>query len=102
MNSDLAAADDPLIVVRRQYNDHRMAGYRLSRISGLHWSSLSGGARRLANRTYMHGYVFCDAMESGELGHSCVHGPPPHRIKVCITQKYNERTFKNLLSVCPK
>ena len=41
----------------------------------------------------MHGYVLCDRMIDGELGHSCRHGPAPHRIKICITKKGNEAVF---------
>ena len=44
-----------------------------------------------ANRHYLHGYVWCDGMIAGELAHRCSHGPPPHRITVCVTKKGNER-----------
>ena len=95
-------AADLLIDVRRQWNDWRHASYRLSQIGGLHWDNMSGGLGASAPQLFMHGYVMCDAMESGELAHSCTHGPPPHRIKVCITKKGNEAVFSELLARCPK
>lgn len=33
--------------------------------------------------------VWCDGMVEGELDHSCEHGPPPHRVKVCVVAKDN-------------
>jgi hypothetical protein len=40
----------------------------------------------------VHAYVQCDAeLLRGELPHSCVHGPPPHRIKVCVVAKDNTK-----------
>jgi len=93
---------EPLVWVRRHYNDFQHAAYRLSDISGLHWDDVSGGVRARANRRYLHGYVLCDAMQEGELAHSCRHGPPPHRIKVCITKTGNKEVFSQLLAICPK
>jgi hypothetical protein len=40
--------------------------------------------------------VWCDSFTSGEVEHSCVHGPPPHRIKVCIVKKSNRSLFPTL------
>jgi hypothetical protein len=77
---------------RRQFDDHRHAAYRLEDVSGWHWSDISGGVQHRANRHYLHAYVMCDGMIAGELAHSCEHGPPPHRTKVCITKKGNENS----------
>jgi hypothetical protein len=44
-----------------------------------------------------------DGMLSGKIAHSCKHGPPPHKVKVCITKKYNEKVWPPVLSkVGPK
>ena len=83
--------DSPIVSVRRQWNDWRHATYRLDDIAGLHWSSVSDGVQAAAPRAFVHGYVLCDRMIDGELGHSCRHGPAPHRIKICIPKKGNER-----------
>ena len=87
----LAAEPSPIVWVRRQFDDHRHAAYRLGDVKRWHWSNISGGIQHQANRYYLHAYVMCDGMIAGELAHRCIHGPPPHRIKVCITKKGNEK-----------
>ena len=86
-----AADDEPVIWVRRQWNDYRDAKYRLSEVSNLHWTDTSGGVRARAPRDFIHGYVSCDGMLEGELAHSCAHGSGPHYIKVCIVKKANSK-----------
>jgi hypothetical protein len=82
----LAAEPGPIVWVRRQFDHHRHAAYRLADVRGWHWSNISGGINHLANRYYLHAYVMCDGMIAGELAHRCIHGPPPHRIK-CASPK---------------
>ena len=82
-------SDDAVIAVRRQWNDRRIATYRLRDISELQWGRTSGGTRARTPQLFVHGYVMCDAMIGGKLAHSCSHGPAPHRIKVCLTRKGN-------------
>jgi hypothetical protein len=61
-------SEEPLVWVRRQWNDWRRAQYKLSDVTGLHWDSFSGGGvRATAPRSFLHGYVLCDAMVAGEL-----------------------------------
>lgn len=89
----------PIVRVRRQWNDWREAAYRFEDIAGLHWDTESGGINATAPQPFLHGYVMCDGMVSGELAHSCMHGKGPHRIKVCIVKKANEpEVFKRLLN----
>ena len=96
------AAEPGLIVwVRRQFNNRRRAAYRMSDLSGLHWSGRSGGTRRRANRLYLHAYVWCDAMIAGAVAHSCRHGKGPHRIKVCITKVDNKKTWEEIEGAAP-
>jgi hypothetical protein len=40
-------------------------------------------------------------MIAGDLAHSCEHGPPPHRIKVCITKKGNEKFWRTIEQAAP-
>ncbi len=77
--------------VRRQWNDWRLALYRVDQLENVHWDRISGGVEAVAPQPFLHGYVMCTEMLEGELGHSGVHGPCPHRIKVCITKKGNDR-----------
>jgi hypothetical protein len=88
---------DVTVQVRRQWNDWAIATYRLSDIAELHWSRQGGGLRHRTPRAFLHGYVMCDQKIAGRLSHSCKHGPPPHRIKICITKKGNEGIFGELL-----
>lgn len=97
----LAAEPGPIVWVRRQFDDHRHAAYRLADVKGWHWSNISGGVQHQANRYYLHAYVMCDGMIAGELAHRCEHGPPPHRIKVCITKKGNEKFWREIEAVGP-
>lgn len=97
----LAAEPGPVVWVRRQFDDHRHAAYRLADVDGWHWSNISGGVMHRANRYYLHGYVWCDGMIAGVLSHSCQHGPPPHRVKVCVTRKGNEKLWPSLGAVAP-
>lgn len=88
----------PIVRVRRQWNDNREADYRYDEVTGLHWATESGGINATAPQPFIHGYVYCDAMVSGELAHSCMHGRGPHRIKICIVKKANKpAVFKRLL-----
>jgi hypothetical protein len=97
----IAAEPGSVVWVRRQFNNRKHAAYRLADVSKWHWSNFSGGIGRKANRHYLHGYVWCDAMLAGKLGHSCQHGPPPHHIKVCITKKGNEKVWRDIEAVAP-
>ena len=97
------AAEPGLVVwVRRQFNNRRRrAAYRMSDLAALHWSSVSGGKRRRANRAYLHAYVWCDGSIIGAVKHSCRHGPGPHRIKVCITKVDNKTHWREIEGAAP-
>lgn len=97
----LAAEPGPVVWVRRQFNSRKHAAYRLADIDGWHWSNMSGGIVRRANGYYLHAYVWCDAMIAGTIGHTCEHGPTPHRIKVCVTKKGNEKFWKAIEAAAP-
>jgi len=88
----------PLTVwVRRAWNDHRTARYRVEDLNDVHWDDLSGGVRVRSPRTFLHAYVSCEAMLEGELAHSGAHGSCPHYIKVCITKTDNDPEVFELL-----
>lgn len=87
-------------VARKPSGNRLVAEYRLSDLKTAHWSNLSGGTMSRTNRFYVHGYVYCDGMLSGELDHSCEHGPPPHFIKVCVVAVDNDiAVMKHLKAV---
>ena len=99
---DTTPTDETIVWVRRQWNDWRDAAYKISDVSGFHWSNISGGVLAPANRLYLHAYVWCDGMIAGELAHSCAHGQGPHRIKVCIVKKMNKEAWKEIMRVAEK
>jgi len=80
------------MIVRRHWSDYRKGEFRLVDLDGVHWSDISGGVGAFSPRPFLHCYVYCTAMVSGELAHSCRHRPPPHRVKVCIVKKDNPKT----------
>ncbi len=86
------------VAVRRQWNDYKTATVKFDSITGLHYSSISGGVGRASPRLFLHGYISCDEILSGELAHSCLHGRSPHSIKVCIVKKDNEVEIYKRLS----
>lgn len=98
----LAAEPGPIVWVRRQFDHHKHAAYRLQDVGRWHWSNFSGGVGRRANRYYLHAYVWCDGMIAGAIAHSCRHGPPPHHVKVCITKKDNEKFWREIEAAGPE
>jgi hypothetical protein len=94
--------DTEFVLVRRQWNDRRVAKFRVEDIGDLHWSRLSGGVRSRAPREFLHGYVLCCDMLDGELSHSCRHGRGPHSIKVCVVKKDNAASVFTRLSQLAK
>lgn len=92
MGTELSLVEAVIVKVRRQPGDWRLADYRLSDVKRLRWDDIGGGMQR-RSQWHVYGYVMCDGMLSGKIGHSCIHGPAPHRIKVCVTKKYNEAVW---------
>ena len=91
--------EKPIIVqVRRQPGDWRLARYDLTKITELRWGFIGGGIQRRA-QWHVYGFVWCNEKIDGRLAHSCRHGPPPHRIKVCVTKKFNETIWPKILAL---
>lgn len=95
-NMEAEIKNEPVVWVRRQWNDYRDAAYRIRDVSGWHWSDVSGGVNVAAPRPFIHAYVSCNSIIAGELAHSCSHGKGPHRIKVCVTKKMNKKIWKEI------
>jgi hypothetical protein len=83
--------------VRRQWNDYRQAKVLLDNLENLHWDTMSGGVYAPTPRPFIHGYMRCDQILSGEIAHSCLHGEGPHRIKVCLTKSSNKKNWSHIL-----
>ena len=85
------------VFVRRHPTDWQTAEYSSDKIYRLRWDSMSGGVGRATSHPALFCYVMCDEMISGELAHSCRHGPPPHEIKVCLVKKLNKDHWPDLV-----
>lgn len=88
----------PIATIRRQWNDWRLADVELDKISNLQWSSYSGGVNAPCPQPFVHGYVYCNEID-GEIAHSCMHGPGPHSIKVCLVKKDNPKIWDKILEI---
>ena len=76
--------------VRRDWDDCRVGTVRWSDLGNPRWDMVSGGTQTRTPEPFVHGYVMCDRVR-GDIAHSCIHGPGPHNIKVCIVEKDNSR-----------
>ena len=79
-----------LVRVRRDWDDCRIGTVRWSDLGNPRWDMVSGGTQTRTPEPFVHGYVMCDRVR-GDIAHSCIHGPGPHNIKVCIVEKDNSR-----------
>jgi hypothetical protein len=95
-SAETEAAKNGEVFIRRQWNDFRVGSVTFSQVTGLHWSTYSGGVGASAPRPFIHGYIYCDEVK-GEISHSCAHGEGPHKIKVCLVKKDNPEMWEQIL-----
>jgi hypothetical protein len=93
-----APGEEPTLVrVRRDWNDaRREALFRLDQLRDFHWTDTAGGTGRKAPVQLLHAYVWCSDMISGDLAHSCEHGPGPHNIKICVPNGTNAEVWREI------
>ena len=88
---------DILVHVRRRWYNRQIGVVRLLDLEGFHWAPAGRGRYgRNSARWFLHAYMLCTKIVAGKVGHSCQHGPPPHRIRVCLTQKDNGPAYPML------
>ncbi|MDR6954918.1 hypothetical protein J2X65_004294 [Ancylobacter sp. 3268] len=92
---------DLIVSVRRHPQDWQTATYRLGDIQNLHWDVASGGVLRATSHPALFGYVWCNGALSGAVAHSCSHGLPPHRIKVCLPKVCNKDQWARIMTKAP-
>jgi hypothetical protein len=90
---------DPIVKVRSQLHDWRVASYRCSDISGWHWDTRRGGIAAPAAPPLLYAYVWCHRALAGELVHSCTPSETPHRITVCVLRNDNEHTWNKVAAL---
>ena len=84
------AEEQPTVVVSRQWGDWRRITVPASALSGFHMTTITGGVRAHMPRPTLAGYMSCEDIPAGaDFGHTCEHGPPPHRIKILIFKSHN-------------
>lgn len=98
-NGDVST--DVLVSVRRHPQDWQTATYRLNDVHNLHWDCVSGGVGRVTSHPALFGYVWCNGAVSGGVAHSCRHGPPPHRIKICLPKVCNKEHWPTIMTQVP-
>lgn len=91
-----AVIQETIVTVRRQWNDWKTGTVAAQKLSDFHWRSSSGGVGAASPRPMLYARMMCDSLLSGEIGHSCRHGPGPHDILVCIVKKDNKKIFAEL------
>jgi len=98
INKPVTAAD--LVSVRRQWNSWETAQVYVGDVSNPLWDLVSGGVKESSPEALIFGYIWCDAIVSGTVAHSCLHGTAPHSIKICILRKDNPpRIFNHFLAL---
>ena len=71
-----------LVVVQRDWNGWRKAMAPVSALEDVHWHQPVG-----APRPFIHAYVTCSALVSGDVPHECADGTP-HRLLVCVLRQH--------------
>ncbi len=83
------------IYVRRQPNDYKIGKIKFEDVTDLDWGMTTGGIKVQTNQYYIFGYIYCNQVLEGEIAHSCMHGPAPHHIRVCVLKKDNDKKLYN-------
>lgn len=92
--------DTELVSVRRAWNSWEIAQVYVGEVANPMWDIVSGGVKESAPDALLYGYIWCDAIVSGSIAHSCLHGTAPHSIKVCILRKDNSpRIYNHFLAI---
>lgn len=98
--SDKPVAETDLVSVRRQWNSWEVAQVYVGDVSNPLWDLVSGGVKETSPEAFIFGYIWCDAIVSGSVAHSCLHGTAPHSIKICILRKDNSpRIYNHFLAL---
>lgn len=82
--------------VRRDWNDRRVGRVQWSDLENPKWDTVAGGTQVESRKPFIYAYVWCDKVR-GDIAHSCIHGPPPHNIKVCLMKRDNSGGVWNRL-----
>lgn len=85
------------VLVRRRWNAPDTATVPVDALWDLHLRNDAGGVCGAFPRAFLFAHLWCDKLASGELGHFCREGPPPHDLLVCILPADNpEALYESL------
>ena len=80
-----------LVTIARGHRDQATIEVPEEELSGFHYASFASGRGGSVGGRELAAYMLCTAIPFGQyFGHSCEHGPPPHRIKVLIPRRKND------------
>lgn len=90
----MAAAEssegEAMVTIARDHGDATVEVWE-SDLTGFHYASVTGGRAAKLPGPKLAAYVMCTSLPYGKyFGHSCEHGPPPHRIKVIVSKALND------------
>jgi hypothetical protein len=85
------------VLVRRRWNAPDAATVPVDALWDLHLRNDAGGVCGAFPRAFLFAHVWCDKLASGELGHFCREGPPPHDLLVCILPTDNPEALYETL-----
>jgi hypothetical protein len=80
---------EELVAVRRRWNSTAVGHVRVPALRDLQVRNEPGGVCGPLPRPFLFAHIWCDSLVSGDVGHVCREGPPPHEVVVCITQNDN-------------
>lgn len=84
--------------VVRQMGDYLKGKVLADNIVNLKWDMVSGGTQKYTGIWGLYGYIYCNQIIEGEIGHSGIHGSCPHYIKIFIQKCDNEEEVYNALA----
>jgi hypothetical protein len=91
-------AGDILIRVHTAWNSWRNAEVRLADLEDVHWAQPKGSTHE-----FVHGYIRCTQVASGEIPHDCRRDSLPHRLAVCVLKRHaTSATYAMLAQLADK
>ena len=87
--SDAASTADPLVVVRRRWNDPLQAQAPLRGLREPVFKNDPGGVCSPKPRPFLFARVWCDALVDGGAIHACDAASAPHELELCVLEKDN-------------
>jgi len=85
------------VAIKQSPMDVRLGFVHMDNIHSLRWDNTSAGTLE-HTRIFPYGFVLCNQILDGEVGHSCFRKSKSHYIKVCIIKKYTKASvYKKLI-----